>query len=44
MAGLKKYLKGKGRKGVIVSTLTGMGLKAVEKVEISGKFRNLRLQ
>lgn len=32
MAGLRKYLKGKRGKEVIVSTLTGTGLKAVEKV------------
>jgi threonine synthase len=35
MAGLKKYLKRKRGKEVIVSSLTGTGLKAVEKMEIS---------
>ena len=32
IAGLKKYLKRKKKKEVIVSTLTGTGLKAIEKV------------
>jgi threonine synthase len=41
IAGLKKYLKKKRGKEVIVSSLTGTGLKAVEKIEISGKSRNL---
>jgi hypothetical protein len=37
MAGLKKYLKKKRVKEVIVSSLTGTGLKAVEKIEIFKK-------
>ena len=41
IAGLKKYLTRKKGKEVIVSSLTGTGLKAVEKIEISGKSRNL---
>ncbi|MBS3917630.1 MAG: threonine synthase [Deltaproteobacteria bacterium] len=40
IAGLKKYLKSKGRKEVIVSSLTGTGLKAVEKIEIFGKSKD----
>jgi len=32
MAGLKKYLKRKDKKEIVVSTLTGMGLKATEKI------------
>jgi len=35
IAGLKQYLKRKKKKEVVVSTLTGTGLKAIEKVEIS---------
>jgi len=34
IAGLRKYLKGKRGKEVIVSSLTGTGLKAVEKAQI----------
>ena len=40
IAGLKKYLKSKGRKEVIASSLTGTGLKAVEKIEIFGKSKD----
>ncbi len=32
IAGLKRYLKKKGKKDIVVSTLTGMGLKATEKI------------
>lgn len=32
IAGLKRYLKKKEKKGIVVSTLTGMGLKATEKI------------
>jgi threonine synthase len=32
IAGLKKYLKERGRKEVVVSTFTGIGLKATEKI------------
>ena len=32
IAGLKKYLRKKRRKETVVSTLTGMGLKSVEKM------------
>jgi len=32
IAGLKKYLNRKGKKEIVVSTLTGMGLKSVEKM------------
>lgn len=32
IAGLKRYLKGKGKREVVVSTLTGMGLKAAGKM------------
>lgn len=32
IAGLKRYLKNKGKKDILVSTLTGMGLKATEKI------------
>jgi len=35
IAGLKQYLKREKKKEVVVSTLTGTGLKAIEKVEIS---------
>ena len=41
IAGLKKYLRGTRSKETVVSSLTGTGLKAVEKIEISGKSRNL---
>ncbi len=32
IAGLKKYLKKKGKREIIVSSLTGSGLKAIEKI------------
>jgi threonine synthase len=32
VAGLKKYLSKKRQKEIVVSTLTGMGLKSVEKM------------
>ena len=32
IAGLKRYLKRKEKKDIVVSTLTGMGLKATEKI------------
>jgi threonine synthase len=37
IAGLKTYLKKKGKKEMIASSLTGAGLKAVEKIESYGK-------
>jgi threonine synthase len=33
IAGLKKYLKKKNKKEIVVSALTGMGLKATEKID-----------
>lgn len=36
-AGLKKYLKKKGKREIIVSSLTGTGLKAVEKIGLDRK-------
>jgi threonine synthase len=32
IAGLKKYLSKKGRRETVVSTLTGIGLKSIEKI------------
>jgi threonine synthase len=32
IAGLRRYLKSKGKKDIVISTLTGMGLKATEKM------------
>jgi threonine synthase len=43
VAGLKKYFKKKGKREMIVSSLTGAGLKAVEKIGIYRKgYKSLR--